>query len=101
MGIRRPPKSISYTERDGKTKKKGSVTKEVHIVERHKHGDFWKVLQAVKFDGSNEPYLRLGYYVKDHGAIDAKYIWGSQTAQIIKKKNFLRLLRKARSKKII
>ncbi len=102
MGIRDPPKPIEYTERDGKTKFTGMVVNEERIVEQYKWGDFCKVLQEIKKDGDKiTDYLRLGYYVKDHRAPYTKYRWGSQTGQIIQKKNFSKLIRKAKRRGIL
>jgi hypothetical protein len=99
MGKSPLPRGVEYFERDKRTKTKGKVIKEAFFSEEYAFGDFHKVIQLIEFpDGE---WIRLGYYVKDHGAPDEKFAWGSQTTFMLRKIDFETLLGRARSNGII
>ncbi len=101
MAIKPLPRPVSYMERDGKTKRSGKIEREVGIGDVVKYGIYRKLLQEVQFDHRKEKYIRLGYYVKNCGAPDADFRWGSQTTFIITKTKFRKLLKDAKKKGII
>ncbi len=101
MAIKPLPRKIRYTERDGTTKVTGIVEKEVWIRDNHEFGSFRKLIQQVRFDHRKRKYVRLGYYVKDRGVADSKYLWGSQFTFILSKTKFRELLKEAKRQGII
>ena len=101
MGIVKTPKDADWEQRDG-TKTEGKVLKQVSVEEQFPWGDYADVIQLIKLrlvGGKRlrkpEYVIRFGYYVKDHGASEKKYTWGSQTTLIVRKAKLRRLLSKA------
>lgn len=99
MAITPLPRRVKYKERDGKTETEGWVVKEAYLDEEYPFGDFHKLIQLIDFKGKEA--VRFGYYVKDHGAPESKYKWGSQTTFILHKKNFKELVKRAQAHGIL
>jgi outer membrane usher protein FimD/PapC len=100
VGIRPLPRQVNWIERDGKTIKKATVTKEAWVVEEFPWGDFYKVLQEIRSE-KGDKFLRFGYYVKDYNAPEKEYGWGGQTSMAIKKGSLTRLLQRAKKQRIL
>jgi len=72
-GVRTVPKPTRFTYPDGK-RIKGEVIKEVGKVRKGiVAGDYYFVIQLIKYPKDNEKYVRFGYYKKDVG--EEKYKW--------------------------
>ena len=79
MAIKPLPRPASYPGRKSGKYRKGLVLKEVGIPESHPvEGDYWKLIQLIKWDDGEE-FIRFGYYVKDYGASEKHWRYGSQT----------------------
>jgi hypothetical protein len=99
MAIAPLPRRVRYKERDGKTKTEGWVIREASLDEEYPFGDFHKLIQLIDFKGKEA--VRLGYYVKDHGAPSSEYKWGSQTTFILHKRDFKELMKRAKTLSIL
>ena len=79
MPIKPLPRASSYPGRKSGKHRKGTVQKEVSVLERDRvEGDYLKLIQLIKWDDGEE-FVRFGYYVKDYGASEKHWRWGSQT----------------------
>jgi len=88
MPIKPCPKP--YTEGG---KRRGTIHKEEKIeILKGEHKDYYKVAQLLEWD-YGEWSIRLGYYLKPHGAKDNEYHWGSQTTSIISVDHIDRLVK--------
>jgi hypothetical protein len=86
MAIKPIPRDVNFTERDDATVSVGKVIKVISVDETFDFGDYRKEAQLIEWeDGSKS--IRFGYYMKDHGAPENQYQWGSQTALILKLEN--------------
>lgn len=101
MAITQIPRDVKWKERKGNIKFKGSVIKEVQETESYPEGDFCRVLQVIRKEGEQEDLIRFGYYVKDQGAPETEYMWGSQTTFISKRSTFDKLMEKAKMKGLL
>lgn len=101
MAIKPIPRNVKWTERNKKDKLTGKVIKEVQETENYSWGDFCRVIQVIRKDGEAEDLIRLGYYVKNAGFPDSKYMWGSQTTFITKRSTFDKLLQKAKKEGLL
>jgi len=103
MTISKLPRNVYHEFRKNKGKKFlfGEVIDEVFIDQKStRQGDYRKMLQLIKrTDGRKE--IRLCYYVKDSGKPEKDYHWGSQTTFQLGIKDFKRLLKKAKRKRIL
>ena len=101
MGIRPLPRNVTWKERDGKTIVEGKVIAEATVDDSYEHGDFRRVLQIIRKKGEDTDTIRIGYYVKDKGASEDKWHWGSQTTFMTSKASFEKLIEKAKKRGII
>jgi hypothetical protein len=78
MPIKPCPKPFNL-KREGK----GTVHKE-ELVEhlKRKDKDYYKMAQLLEWENDGWS-IRIGYYLKRHGATDNEWHWGSQTTSII------------------
>lgn len=83
MPIKPCPKPFIFT--DPQThKKEGGTVHQQELIEhlKQKPKDYYKVAELLEWqDGAWS--IRLGYYLKPHGAKDNEWQWGSQTTSII------------------
>lgn len=100
MSIKPIPRKVKYTERKDGIKTNATIVKEVSEVEPYPWGDFYRVIQLIRKEGEPEDIFRFGYYVKDHGAEDKDYRWGSQTTFMCKRSTLDKLLSKAKSEEM-
>lgn len=90
MAIKPIPRRVSYIERDKKTRSVGKVVAVASVYESYPFGDYQKEIQLIEWDNGKKG-IRLAYYVKNHGANEKTYHWGSQTTLILQIQNAKRL----------
>lgn len=82
MGIAPLPRKVDFDGRTGKERFIGEVIKEVCVDDPSVEGDFKKLCQLIKRNNGTI-WIRFGYYFKDSGTAESKFMWGSQTSFII------------------
>ena len=97
MGISPLPRKVEWTERDGKTKFKGKVVDEVYVDEEFDWGDYRKMIQLIETE-NGEKIIRFAYYIKNHGAPEKEFAFGSQNTLVLKQENARKLFEEARKK---
>jgi len=99
MSIKPCTKRFHFTNPETKQKERGTVHKEELVrYSESEYRDYHTVAQLLKYDDDGW-FIRLGYYLKDHGAKDNGWRWGSQTATIISVESVDKLIKSLTSLK--
>ncbi len=100
MGIEPLPRPTSYRRRGSGRLRKGKVVAEVYVDETHpQEGDYRRLIQLIQW-ADGEEFVRFCYYVKNRGAGEEHWRYGSQTTMQLRRRHARRLMQKALKSRI-